>query len=471
VDRSRDREGDPGVIPQAEGRPLKPARGEASRVNTAGAPLRQAARAVLAANDRGGYTVPTAGLYPFQWNWDSAFVAMGFATWDPDRALTELEHLAAGQWPDGMIPHIVFHRPSDTYFPGPDVWGTEGRRHAGGPATSGITQPPVFATALRFVWEAMPEDARRVRRERVTALYRAAVAWHRWWIRARDPVRSGLVAVLHNWETGSDNSPAWDRALARVPTTTSTPIRRRDTGHVDPAMRPTDVDYQRYIHLVDAYRAAGWDPERQWAVAPFKVADVQTTAILARATEDLVALSSALGEHREAGELDDMCRRLRAGLARQWRPALGRFVSHDLLAGHDIETATHAGFLPLLALDLDGPACAAVTAEMTRWIDEVRLGLPTVPRSSPQFEAKRYWRGPVWAIVNWLLILALSRNGCPDLAARLRADTLAAIERAGFTENFDPVTGEGGGGSSFSWTAAAYLALAEPDPSRPASTR
>ena len=61
--------------------------------------LREAARAVLAVNDRGGYTVPTAGLYPFQWNWDSAFVAMGFATWDCDRALAELEHLAEGQWP------------------------------------------------------------------------------------------------------------------------------------------------------------------------------------------------------------------------------------------------------------------------------------------------------------------------------------------------------------------------------------
>jgi glycogen debranching enzyme len=108
---------------------------------------------------------------------------------------------------------------------------------------------------------------------------------------------------------------------------------------------------------------------------------------------------------------------------------------------------------------------------MARWLGEVRIGLPTVPRSSPEFEAKRYWRGSVWAIVNWLLILGLSRNGRADLAARLRADTLAAIERAGFAENFDPLTGEGGGGSSFSWTAAAYLVLAEPDPPRPASPR
>jgi hypothetical protein len=421
---------------------------------------RQAARAVLAANDRGGYTVPTAGLYPFQWNWDSAFVAMGFATWDCDRALTELEHLAEGQWPDGMIPHIVFHRPSETYFPGPDVWGTEARSRADGPPTSGLTQPPVFGTALRFVWEAMPEESRRTRRERVARLYRAALAWHRWWTSARDPRGTGLVAVLHNWETGSDNSPAWDAALARVPTTTSTPIRRRDTGHVDPGMRPSDVDYQRYIHLVDAYRAAGWDPERQWAVAPFKVAEVQTTAILARASEDLAAVAGALAEDRDAAELRDMRQRLCAGLVRQWRPALGRFVSRDLVAECDIEAATQAGFVPLLALDLDEPTCAAATAEMTRWLAEVRLGLPTVPRSSPDFEARRYWRGPVWAIVNWLLILGLGRNGRPDLAERLRAGTLAAIERAGFAEHFDPLTGEGGGGGSFSWTAAAYLVLA-----------
>ena len=44
------------------------------------------ARETLARNDRGGYTVPNAAVYPFQWNWDSAFVAMGFASFDEDRA-------------------------------------------------------------------------------------------------------------------------------------------------------------------------------------------------------------------------------------------------------------------------------------------------------------------------------------------------------------------------------------------------
>ena len=105
------------------------------------------ARAILRANDRGGYCVPTARLYPFQWNWDSAFTAMGWSTFDEPRAWQEIEFLLKGQWDDGLIPHIVFHAPSDDYFPGPDVWG--GART---PPTSGITQPPVLATAVRHLW-------------------------------------------------------------------------------------------------------------------------------------------------------------------------------------------------------------------------------------------------------------------------------------------------------------------------------
>ena len=73
---------------------------------------------VLRENDRGSYTVPTKGLYPFQWNWDSCFTALGQSHYDMDRAWTEVETLFAHQWADGMVPHMVFHEPAPTYFPG-----------------------------------------------------------------------------------------------------------------------------------------------------------------------------------------------------------------------------------------------------------------------------------------------------------------------------------------------------------------
>ena len=37
---------------------------------------------ILVDNDRGGYTVPTPRLYPYQWNWDSVFAALGFSVFD-----------------------------------------------------------------------------------------------------------------------------------------------------------------------------------------------------------------------------------------------------------------------------------------------------------------------------------------------------------------------------------------------------
>src|SRR5213082_214490 len=63
------------------------------------------ARAILLRNDRGTYTVPNGRVYPFQWNWDSAFASLGFAAFDLDRAWREIESLFEGQWEDGFLPH------------------------------------------------------------------------------------------------------------------------------------------------------------------------------------------------------------------------------------------------------------------------------------------------------------------------------------------------------------------------------
>ncbi|MGV1908293.1 MGH1-like glycoside hydrolase domain-containing protein [Agrobacterium cavarae] len=416
--------------------------------------LYQKARDILIANDRGGYTVPTDRLYPFQWNWDSAFVAMGFAAYDIPRAYQELERLVEGQWSDGMIPHIIFHAPSDTYFPGPSVWRT-----AHTVPTSGISQPPVFGMAVKHVHDAAIAAGKPDASARTLPLYEAALKWHRWWYAARDPEGTGLVALLHPWESGSDNSPAWDLAMARVPTTTDTVIVRKDLGHVDAAMRPRDEDYKRFIHLVDTYAAFGWDPARQWMGAPFKIAEVQTTAILVKSGEEIEKLARLLGRHEEADEIAAMNALSRKALLAQWRPALRRFVSRDLISGEDIHAPTQAGFIPLLALDLEPAIRDAACEEMKLWSNGMIVAFPSTPKDYAGFEAKRYWRGPSWAIINWLLIDGLKRNGLADMADDLRRSTVRAIEANGFAEYFDPLTGEGCGGLDFSWTAAAYMEL------------
>lgn len=412
-----------------------------------------AARTTLRANDRGGYTVPTARLYPFQWNWDSAFVAMGWATFDEPRAWDEIRLLLRGQWRDGMIPQIVFHAPSADYFPGPDVWQT-GQT----PDTSGITQPPVLATAARRLWDHARD--RPGAQAAMAAIYPALVRNHRWWRAARDPEATGLVATLHPWETGMDNSPAWDAPLERVPTETETPIRRRDTAHIDPAMRPRGVEYQRFIHLVDRFRGAGWDPASMLAISPFRVADIATNAILLRAERDLLALADAFGQPGERQEIAARIAAAEAAIATLWSPERGLFTSRDLVDGAALDVGTSAGFLPLYARATTPEQAAALAATLDTWAARVRYLVPSTDPADPRFEPVRYWRGPIWSVVNWMIADGFEASGNPALARRIEADTSALVAGAGLSEYFDPTNGAGAGGASFSWTAAIDLLIA-----------
>lgn len=128
------------------------------------------------------------------------------------------------------------------------------------------------------------------------------------------------------------------------------------------------------------------------------------------------------------------------------------------MSGQDIEAPTQAGFIPLLSLDLDTAVADALVAEMNAWTKDLKVAFPTTKPSVASWEPIRYWRGPSWAIINWLLIDGLERNGHPDAAEELRKSTVKAIETEGFAEYFDPVTGKGCGGLGFSWTAAVHVA-------------
>ena len=259
--------------------------------------LFDAACEILQENDRGTYTVPTKGLYPFQWNWDSCLTALGQRHMDEARAWREIATLLEHQWPDGMVPHIVFHQDDDGYFPGPQVWDTKRPT-----PTSGITQPPVLGFVLRRLFEQAQDRA--LAKEQLQHLLPKAVHWHRWFFTCRDPQGTGLVALLHPWESGRDNSVDWDVAFQSVPTEGVQPYVRRDTQHVNAAQRPTQEEYDRYLWLVQHFRHLGWDNTRLHDASPFRVVDPGFNAILLRSEKDLAWLAEQLGQSALVKEIN-----------------------------------------------------------------------------------------------------------------------------------------------------------------------
>src|SRR5689334_7528750 len=90
----------------------------------ADADLRERVIEVLRRSDLGGWTKAAPALYPHQWSWDSAFIAIGLAHVSAERAADELRALFRAQWKTGMIPHIVFSPavPRGAYFPDAHWW-------------------------------------------------------------------------------------------------------------------------------------------------------------------------------------------------------------------------------------------------------------------------------------------------------------------------------------------------------------
>jgi glucosylglycerate hydrolase len=426
---------------------------------------------VLRRNDMGGWTRAAPGLYPHQWSWDSAFIAIGLSHLDVRRAARELLTLFAHRWVNGKVPHIVFNSnaPSGSYLLGPEHWAPATPGGAFGPPrlTSSLCQPAVHAVAALHIFEVAEGaggEALDAAHAFLRRIYHGLFAWHRYLLTERDPEGSGLVTIYHPWESGTDNSPRWDKALEAVEIREVPLYERPDLSFVDESSeRPTKEEYDRYLWLVELLRKASYDEVEIQRSHPFLVKDVFFSAILVAANEALLDLSELVGAPDEdRAQIETWISRGRRGLRSCWDPELNLCFDHDLRADKPLRVRTVAGFAPLIAgephperLDvlvktLFSPAFAGNKA--LRW--------PLPPSTSPEearFNPRAYWRGPVWPVISWLIWRSLRNAAEKERATSLRRASLEQLAGGNFAEYYEPFTGEPLGSDGQSWTAAVTL--------------
>ncbi|UCF88191.1 MAG: DUF547 domain-containing protein [bacterium] len=425
------------------------------------------AREILSRNWTGSYTKPSPSLYPHQWNWDTGFIAIGKAHYDTREAEAELRALFSAQWSNGMLPQIVFNPEAlGHYFPEPDFWRTDRSPHApAGKMTSGITMPPLHAVAVEKILLNTRNQAKL--EPFLQWIYPRILALHEYLYRERCPNGDGLVFIRHPWESGIDNSPAWDPPLQamEIDSKALPPYTRKDTDHVAAWMRPTDRDYDRYVFLVDLFRTLQYDEKEIRQRCPFLIADPLFNSILCRANRSLSNIAEAIGQDPsvplqwEAATAEGIRDRL-------WCPERRNFYPFDMVSGNLIYEDTSSGFLPLYA----GAATRDQADALYQRIDSLSFcalhqgncyTIPNYDTRAEGFERANYWRGPVWININWMLADGLARYGYNLKADSLRRDLLQLPIRFGFHEYFDSFTGTGYGSDDFSWTAALFIDLVQ----------
>jgi hypothetical protein len=431
--------------------------------------LLEKAKQVLKDNDRGSYTQPAEEVYAHQWLWDSCFIAIGLSHFDIKRAQTEVHSLLRGQWHNGMLPHMILDAGSQDVRRRETVWRSWLNPFAPQDvATSGITQPPMLAEAVVRIGEKMKAPERRTW---YNLMWPRLLAYHEWLYHERDPHKEGLVLQIHPWETGLDNTPPWMsemhdhlmplwiRSIERLRLDKLITPFRHDTHTLPEAQRATTLEELALYSTQRRLRRKGYDINKILDHGLFAIEDLAYNCIFIRANQLLADIAKQIKKELPEPLVESIKQSERA-LEELWDPYSSQYYSRDFITHRLLKVPSVATLLPLYAGVINKERAALLVKQLeNERVFGPAYPVPTVPVDSFWFSPVRYWQGPAWVNINWLIIDGLKRYGYDDFAEALKESTLEMVDKSGCHEYFNPLTGEGLGSENFSWTAALTIDL------------
>ncbi len=327
--------------------------------------------------------------------WDTYFAGMMLATDNKELAYANVVEITKSITEQGFVPN---------FYSGNDLKSRD------------RSQPPVGSMAVWSIYQKYKE------KWLLELVYNELLVWNRWWDKNRNidgllcwgsntyekvtyhARESGGVNELYcaALESGLDNSPMYDKIK---------------------------FDKSRSMMLLN---------------------DVGLSSLYIMDCDYLADIAQELGHKKEAKELRERAKQYRRRLGITWDETKGLYHNRHTDTGQLNPRTSPTNFYPLLAK-------APTQEQALRMVNEHLLNpeefwgewvIPATPRNDPAFKDNIYWRGRIWAPLNFLVYLGLRNYDLTDVRKSLSEKSKNLLLKSwvsnGYVfENYNSVTGAG----------------------------
>jgi glycogen debranching enzyme len=333
---------------------------------------------------------------------------------------------------NGFIGHMIFWEsllPKDklNILQGPPVW------YQVRPHMSSLIQPPLVAQALLRIYNNSKD-------EKFLIQMLPAIKKYFHWLRVnRDFDGDGLISIISAFESGIDWKPSFDEVLGNYSQKTST---RYFWKNISVDLR----NFLRWYNLKWIYKADVFIV-KETLFNTMYVQDLRALGKLCEIINDKDADKYEALAHKAADRIMEV----------MYDEESAAFYDVYGPENKKLKVLTFTIALPILMKEVSKDIAHEIITRHFLNEEEFNLPypIPSVAKCEPSFspfESKFLWRGPTWTVVNWFLYHSFIANGFEKEASRLLQSIKQLIEKSGFREYYNPITGKGYGAKDFIWS-------------------
>lgn len=273
------------------------------------------------------------------------------------------------------------------------------------------SQPPVGGLACWAIYEKYEEEWF------LKEVYPRLLRWNDWWMEQR------LNGNLLFWGSDPAQNPFHDKVYHNLR------AAMLETG-IDDSPMYLDAQFNAEKNLMEMH-------------------DVGLNAMYIADCRVLAKMAEVLGEKADAQRLERRANALQKAMQSLWNKEQQLFQNYDLVKNRFSDRISPTSFYPLLSGTATTQQAQAMVKKHLLNEEEFwgQWVLPSIAKNDPLYPRQRYWKGAIWAPMNFLVYLGLREY--PELSETRKALVDKSVDlfvrnwkEQGFVcENYSPIDG------------------------------